>query len=255
MLIAALQCIAFLILVFILGTMANRVRVVGYTRVSTDRQAEKGVSLEAQYAKLVAYCSLFDYELVGVIEDAGQSAATLERDGLTRALGMLKKGQADALLVVKLDRLTRSVRDLGKLLDMGFRKGKYRLLSVSEQLDTGSAAGRMVTSMLAVVSEWEREAIGERTSAAMQHMRSEGAFTGGRAPYGFALTESGELSPVATEQAVSALAGEMRASKRSLRQIAAELDRLGHRSRSGRAFSAEQVRRMIAATVTETRAA
>ncbi len=82
-------------------------RAVGYIRVSTDKQAEHGVSLEAQHAKLTQYAALYDIELVDIIVDAGVSAKTLDRPGLQRALGMLRKGQASALLVAKLDRLTR----------------------------------------------------------------------------------------------------------------------------------------------------
>ena len=92
-------------------------RTLAYLRVSTDKQADRGVSLDAQRAKVQAYAQLYDLELAEVIVDAGESARTLERPGLQRALAMLKAGDADALLVVKLDRLTRSVRDLGHLVE------------------------------------------------------------------------------------------------------------------------------------------
>src|SRR5690349_820588 len=107
-------------------------KAVGYIRVSTDKQAEHGVSLEAQQAKLTAYAQLYDVELVEVIVDAGVSAKTLDRPGLQRALGMLRKGQANALLVAKLDRLTRSVKDLGALVEEYFSADKITLLSVSD---------------------------------------------------------------------------------------------------------------------------
>src|SRR4051812_10036683 len=145
-------------------------RTIAYLRVSTDKQADRGVSLDAQRAKVRAYAALYDLELVEVIVDAGASAKTLDRSGLQRALAMLKRGQAQALLVVKLDRLTRSVRDLGHLVDGYFVAGKAALLSVSEQVDTRTASGKLVLNILASVSEWERAAIGERTSAAMQHL-------------------------------------------------------------------------------------
>ena len=110
------------------------------------------MSLDAQRAKVAAYASLYDLELTEVIVDAGQSAKTLDRPGLQRALAMLKSGNADALLVVKLDRLTRSVRDLGALVESYFAPGKAALLSVGEQIDTRSAAGRLVLNVLASVS-------------------------------------------------------------------------------------------------------
>jgi DNA invertase Pin-like site-specific DNA recombinase len=160
----------------------SRTRTVAYLRVSTDKQADRGVSLDAQRAKVAAYAELYDLELVEVVVDAGASAKTLDRPGLARALGMLRKGgEAEALLVVKLDRLTRSVRDLCELVERHFAPGKAALLSVGEQIDTRSAAGRLVLNVLASVSQWEREAIGERTAAAMQHKAACGEFTGGEA--------------------------------------------------------------------------
>src|SRR5690606_6196856 len=95
----------------------SRTRTVAYLRVSTDKQADKGVSLDAQGAKVAAYAELYDLDVVEVIVDAGVSAKTLDRPGLGKALAMLRSGKADALLVCKLDRLTRSVRDLGELVD------------------------------------------------------------------------------------------------------------------------------------------
>ena len=224
----------------------SRTRTVAYLRVSTDKQADRGVSLDAQRAKVAAYAELYDLELVEVVVDAGESAKTLARPGLTRALGMLRKGEAEALLVVKLDRLTRSVRDLGELVEKHFAPGKAALLSVGEQIDTRSAAGRLVLNVLASVSQWEREAIGERTAAAMQHKAACGEFTGGEAPFGWRAVE-GRLVTVEAEQATIVEARRLRAAGVSLRTVARELDRAGMRSRAGRPFVAVQVRRMLTA--------
>jgi len=118
-------------------------KTIAYLRVSTEKQADRGVSLDVQRAKLKAYAELYELELVEVIVDAGHSAKSLDRPGLQRALRMLKDGDAEALLVVKLDRLTRSVVDLGTLVERYFAPGKAALLSVGEQIDTRSAAGRL----------------------------------------------------------------------------------------------------------------
>ena len=123
--------------------MNRKTRTVAYLRVSTEKQADHGVSLEAQRAKVAAYAQLYDLELVDIVVDAGASAKTLEREGLQRALAMLRAGRADALLVVKLDRLTRSVRDLGDMVEEYFASGRWALLSVGEQVDTRTAAGRL----------------------------------------------------------------------------------------------------------------
>jgi site-specific DNA recombinase len=216
-------------------------RVIAYVRVSTDKQASEGNSLEAQRAKIEAYVSAFGLELVGIEVDAGESASSLERPALQRALGRLDAFEASALLVVKLDRLTRSVRDLCDLVDTYFKDGECSLLSVSENIDTRSAAGRMVLNMLTVVGQWEREAIGERTRAVMQHMKATGCFTGGFPPYGFSL-EAGALVANECEEGIIALARAFRLAGMSLRSVAAALPL---NPRTGKIFNASQIVRML----------
>lgn len=224
-----------------------RTRTVAYLRVSTDKQADKAVSLDAQRAKVAAYAALYDLDVVEVIVDAGVSAKSLDRPGLARALEMLRKGTGEALLVVKLDRLTRSVRDLGDLVERYFALGKSALLSVSEQVDTRTASGRMVLNIMATISQWERECIGERTAAAMQHKASVGEYIGGEPPYGYRVAaDRVRLVPVDGELAVLSEARRLRAAGLSLRAVARELDARGIRSRVARAFSAAQIRRMVA---------
>jgi DNA invertase Pin-like site-specific DNA recombinase len=221
-------------------------RTIVYCRVSLDKQAERGVSLDVQQAKAKAYAELYDLDIVEVVIDAGVSAKTLARPGLERALGLLKSGKAEALLVVKLDRLTRSVADLGRLVERYFAPGKAALLSVGEQIDTRSAAGRLVLNVLASVSQWEREAIGERTSAALQHKASHGEYTGGDTPYGYRLAADGErLEPEPSEQVLLARARRLRRRGLSLRAVARELVAQGFRTRKGRPFEAVQVQRML----------
>ena len=220
-------------------------KTIAYLRVSTDKQADKGISLEAQEEKARAYASLYDLDLIEVIIDAGESAKTLDRPGLQRALSMLKTGKADALLVVKLDRLTRSVVDLGKLIETYFAPGKAALMSVSEQIDTRSAAGRLVLNILASVSQWERETIAERTRDAMRHKQANGEYIGGEAPYGFKLV-AGELIADEAEQEVIQKAKTYHAEGLSLRKIAAELDKQGIKTRRGSIFAANQIKRMVA---------
>ena len=146
---------------------------VGYVRVSTERQADQGVSLEAQEAKIRAMATVQGVTLTEVIVDGGESAKSLKRPGLQRLLAMVETGKVQAVIVAKLDRMTRSVKDLCGLLEL-FEKRKVALVSVAESLDTGSAAGRLVITIMGAVSQWEREAIGERTRDALQHKRSNG---------------------------------------------------------------------------------
>ena len=216
-------------------------RAVGYIRVSSDQQAESGLSLEHQRDKVRAAASLHDLDLQSVIVDAAESAATLERPGMRRVLDLVRAKKVDAVIVLKLDRLTRNVRDLADLLDL-FSSRKVALMSVSESLNTETAAGRMVVNMLGVIGQWEREAIGERTSAALSAKRVRGE-RAGTVPYGFALAADGSrLKANEKERRAVRLMLECREAGFSLRDTAAELNRKGLSTRAGQPWRFEYVR-------------
>lgn len=225
----------------------NEGRVVAYVRVSLDKQAESGGSLEAQREKLDLFARLHDLEIVEVCVDAGASAKTLDRPGLERAREALRSGRATGLLVTKLDRLTRSVRDLDALVSQHFASGRSALISIGENVDTRSAAGRLVLNVLTSVAQWEREAIGERTSTVMRSMRARGEFIGGQPPFGFRLDAAGTLVEDAGEQRSIARVLALRAEGRSLAAIAGALSAEGHVSRSGRPLAKTQVARILRA--------
>ena len=92
-------------------------KTVGYVRVSTDKQADQGVSLDAQAEKIRAMALLHDRELVDLIVDGGESAKSLKRPGMTKLLSMVDAGKVQTVIIAKLDRLTRSVKDLCELLE------------------------------------------------------------------------------------------------------------------------------------------
>lgn len=223
-------------------------KVIGYIRVSTEEQASGGISLEAQAAKIRAYCELYDLELVETIQDAGESAKTLKRPGMTRVLEILKtghhKGCLDGVVVAKLDRLTRSMRDLSYLIENYF-ESRFILFSVSENLNPKTAAGRLVLNVLASVAQWEREVIAERTSTALQHLKSMGRYIGGHVPYGF--KQDGEnLVPDSREREMIAIARSLRDNGLSLRKIGANLSDMGFCPRSGGTWSAQQIKSLLA---------
>lgn len=225
-------------------------RVIGYIRVSTSRQAEDGVSLDAQRAKLEAYALAMDLELVTIEVDAGVSAKTLDRPALQRALTAMKAGEADGLLVCKLDRLTRSVRDLGDLVD-DFFGDRFSLLSVADSIDTRSAAGRLVLNVLASVSQWEREATGERTRESLAHIRSQGVQLGAEA-LGWRRVEATDadgrrvVETVSDEARTVARMLELRETGLTLRAIADTLDAEGHQTKLGGRWHANTIRRVLA---------
>ena len=178
--------------------------------------------------------------------DAGVSAKSFNRPGLQRALSMLRKGKVQGLLVAKLDRLTRSMRDLGALVEDELVKGKWALLSVAEQLDTRTASGRLVLNILGSVATWERDAIGERTREAMAHKRSKGERISLHAPYGYRVAAGGKaLEALEAEQAMLTVIREARERRLSQRAIVAELAQKGFTTRKGTALGLRQVQRIM----------
>jgi DNA invertase Pin-like site-specific DNA recombinase len=220
-------------------------KVVGYIRVSTEEQASQGVSLEAQAQRIRDYCKLYEFELVCIIPDEA-SGKSLARPGLAEALKLLREQQAEGLVVAKLDRLTRSVKDLGELIDYYFSRECFKLVSVAEQIDTNSAAGRLVLHILTSVAQWERETIGERTSAAMQHKKRNGEFTGGFVPWGYHLV-NGVLEVDTEEQNAILEARRLRKKGLSLRRIGLELLSRDFRPRRSGDWAPSQVKCLLAA--------
>lgn len=194
---------------------------IGYIRVSTDKQAEGGVSLEAQAEKIRAMAVVQGSDLLDIIVDAGESAKSLQRPGMDRLLAMVDRREVQTVIIAKLDRLTRSVKDLGELLER-FGKRGVSLVSVAESLDTGSAAGRLVINIMGAVSQWEREAIGERTATALRHKRATGRVFN-HTPYGFE-RDGDRLTVHRAEQAIICRMRLLRSNGWTLQRIADTLN-------------------------------
>jgi DNA invertase Pin-like site-specific DNA recombinase len=151
--------------------------VLGYTRVSTEDQAERGAGLAAQRSAIGDACRARGLELVDVVEDAGWSGKSLERPGLAAVLGQLDAGAVDAVIVAKLDRLSRSLIDFAGLMERARRRG-WAIIAVDLGLDMTTAAGELVANVMASVAQWERRTIGERTRVAMAEKAAAGVRIG-----------------------------------------------------------------------------
>lgn len=162
-----------------------------YVRVSTDEQALHGYSLDAQEERLKYFVqSQEGYVIAGWYREEGYSAKDTNRPELKRLLAEAER--SDVILVFKLDRLTRSVRDLDDLLKVWEEQG-IGFRSTSEQFDTTTATGRLFLRMVAEIAQWERETISERTAEGKYKKAIDGEWTGGRVPFGYVGVPSGTV--------------------------------------------------------------
>ena len=188
------------------------------------------------------------FEVSEVIRDAGESAKSLQRPGMVRIVEGVAAGSIGRVIVLKLDRLTRSTRDLDELLRL-FAKADAALVSVSETLDTTSACGRLMLNVIGSIAQWEREVIAERTASGLATKRRQRAVYGAT-PFGY--TKVGKvLVPEPREQAALGEAARMDREGASFREIAARLTEIGvmpHRSKTWHAASVRAVLRSKMAT-------
>lgn len=217
-----------------MSTTIRTMRALAYLRVSTEEQASSGLGLGAQAAAIDNSVTLRGWEpLAGTFADEGVSGkiAPAKRPALSEALALLDAGEADVLVVAKLDRLTRSVAELSTLLDRAER-ARWSLVILDADVDTTTAGGRLVANVLGSVAEWERMVISERTKAALAAKKAEGVKLG---------------RP--NEQSVDNLlrVRELRAGGTSIRGIVEAMNDEGRRSAKGGRWHVATVQRALRA--------
>ena len=216
-------------------------KAIGYIRVSTQGQAEEGVSMAAQRAKIEAWCIANDMELAAVFDDAGISGGSMAgRDGLHAAMKATTKGMA--LVAYSISRLARSTKDMLAIAETLDRKGAD-LVSLTEKIDTTTAAGRMVFKMLAVLADFERDQIGERTKMALAHKKANGEVYA-PVPFGYEAIE-GRLVTVKREAKIVGEILAMREAGASFAAIADTLNARGIEGKRGGRWFASTVRYMV----------
>lgn len=152
-------------------------RVLAYVRVSSEEQADSGAGLEAQRATIRRECERRGWQVVDVIEDAGFSAKDLRRPGVRTALEELERGRADALVVAKLDRLSRSMLDFTAVMAKAQKEG-WALVALDCAVDTTTPAGEAMAHVLATFAQFERRLIGQRTREALAIKKKQGVRLG-----------------------------------------------------------------------------
>lgn len=154
-------------------------RVIGYIRVSTTEQSDSGLGLEAQRQKIAAECARRGWELIEIAEDAGLSAKGIDRPALQKSLEALANGEAEVLMCAKLDRLSRSVKDVCQVGDMARYYG-WNLILLDCNIDTTTPYGTAQLNMMATFAQLERELIGLRTKEALAVKKAQGFKLGGK---------------------------------------------------------------------------
>jgi DNA invertase Pin-like site-specific DNA recombinase len=186
-------------------------------------------------------CIVQGVELLEIVVDAGASAKDLNRPGIQRILELVDARAVSVVIIPKLDRLTRSVRDLGLLLER-LQRREVSLVSLADSLDTATASGRLVLNIMTSVAQWEREAVGERTKDVIRHKRSKGERIG-TVPYGFQVGADGvRLELHLREQETLLAIQSMREAGRPFQAIADALNGQGIATRAGSAWRWEYVR-------------
>jgi site-specific DNA recombinase len=206
-------------------------RAIGYVRVSTEDQAQGRVPLEAQEEKIRAYCLAKGWDLLTVVRDGGYSAKDLNRPGMQEILKGCKKKEFDVVVILKLDRLTRSVKDLGYLVEDVFKRGNIAFSSIQDNFDTSRANGMMVMNILATIAQWEREIISELTRKAMRFMKNTLKLVGA-VPFGFDLVE-GHLEPNPDEMGLVQRVVAMKQNGQPYQRIASHLNHRDITSKNG----------------------
>ena len=184
--------------------------VIGYTRVSTEEQARSGLGLEAQRTRIADEAKHRGWTVQWITDD-GHTAAHLNRPGLTAALAALRSGQAAAVVVSKLDRLSRSLLDFAALTEQA-RSERWAVIALDLGVDMTTPAGEMLANVLASFAQYERRLISQRTSDALQALRAQGVQLG---------------RPRAVTPAVAKLIGSQRAKGRTYSAIAQALNASG----------------------------
>lgn len=152
-------------------------RALGYCRVSTTEQGDSRAGLEAQEAAIRAEVKHRGWDLVDVRSDIASGKTLRRRDNLGATLRDLRDGQADALVVAKLDRLSRSVLDFAGVMETAAAEG-WSIVVLDLGVDTTTTNGELIANIMIALAQWERRIIGDRTKAALNAVRARGTKLG-----------------------------------------------------------------------------
>ena len=164
--------------------MKNQNLCLGYSRVSSEEQAAHGISIDAQRGILEGYAAMTS-KPIRIYEDAGYSGKNTNRPALQQLLSVCRSEAVSAVVVWKLDRLSRSLRDTLTIIEDVFQPRGITLVSVTESIDTSTPSGRMMLNLLASFAQLEREQDSDRVVMSHKHLARDCKYLGGHVPLGY----------------------------------------------------------------------
>lgn len=219
-------------------------RAIGYVRVSHQEQVLEGVSLDAQRDKIRMYAELNDFELIGIEADEGISGKSIKaRKGIQKVLNRAEKGEIDAIIIFKIDRLARNTAETLQIAEFLDKKG-VSLHSISEKLDTKSPVGEFFFTLMASLAQMERKMIGERTRNSLLYLKNTARAYNGVPLYGYK-NEGENLIPDEAEQAVVNQVMAMHEKSLRVAEITRRLNKQGHKARNGKEWYFSAVKKII----------
>lgn len=218
-------------------------RLVGYTRVSTIEQVDN-TSLEDQRNRILSYGVAMGHEVVECFSETASGKNASNRPEFQKAVAMLATGKADGLIVVKLDRLGRNVRDILQFVDEVIAPMEKSLVILDLLIDTSTPAGRMVLTMMGAMAEMERAVIRERVERGRQAKHDRGGYAFGAPPIGMKAFD-GELVLDDLEQQTIALIHRHRKSGKSPQKIADYLNAQSIPTKRGGVWHHSTVRKVL----------
>lgn len=220
-------------------------RACVYTRVSTDAQGEDGkVSLPEQERMAKACIESKGWQYVCTYEDNGYSGRTTDRPALQQMLSDIVNGKVDAIVIYKLDRLSRTQKDTLSIIEEYLIKNEVDLISLNETLDTSSPWGRAMIGVLSSFNQLESENIALRTAMGRYATARDGGYAGGKPPLGYKAI-NGSLIIVPKEAEIVRLIFSLRAKGMTLIGIADELNKLGYRTKKGNQFKHSAIQTVL----------
>lgn len=206
-----------------------------YTRVSTAEQANEGYSIEEQERMCKAAIVSKGWEYVCTYSDPGITGRTMDRPGLQKMIGAINNKEVNAVVIYKLDRLSRKQRDTMTIIEDIILKNEVALVSLNETLDTSTPWGRAMIGILSSFNQMESENIQMRTAMGRKAKVEKGGYAGGKPPIGYRVAD-GELVIVPEEAEIVRLVFKLRKEGATLIGIAEELNRRGYTTKSGNKF-------------------